>query len=169
VLSVANPYPVYDHSHLLTHSTGLAYEETSPLFLAWRASRNETSWPKPTVETCANDPLLCEPGTAWMYGTGTDWAGKLVERATSLTLEDYMSSHIWGPLGLADVTFWPRTKPYMAGRNAKMSTWNEDGKCVSLGENFDFNKGATDCLGGGGAFASARDFFKIHAGGFAKG
>jgi hypothetical protein len=49
----------------------------------------------------------------------------------------------------------------MAGRIAEMSTWNEDGKCVSLGENFDFNKGATDCPGGSGVFTSARDFFKF--------
>jgi CubicO group peptidase (beta-lactamase class C family) len=49
----------------------------------------------------------------------------------------------------------------MAGRIAEMSTWNEDGKCVSLGENFDFNKGVTDCLGGSGVFTSARDFFKF--------
>jgi CubicO group peptidase (beta-lactamase class C family) len=115
VLSVANPYPVYYHSHLLTYSSGLAYEEASPLLLAWRASRKETSWPKPTVETRTNDPLLFEPGTAWMYGTSTGWAGKLVERALSLTLEDYMSSHIWSPLGLADVTFCAARNPTWPG------------------------------------------------------
>jgi CubicO group peptidase (beta-lactamase class C family) len=152
---------VHYHSHLLAHSSGLAYEQISPLLVAWRASRNETSLSNPTIETRANDPLLFEPGTAWIYGTGTDWAGKLVERAKSLTLEDYMSSHIWGPLGLVDVTFWPRTKPYMAGRIAEMSTWNKDGKCVWLVEDFDPNDGATDCLGGSGASASAQDFFKL--------
>lgn len=96
-----------------------------------------------------------------MYGPGTDWAGKLIERTTSQSLEDYMSSRIWGPLGLSDMTFWPRTKSHMAERVAEMSTWNKDGKCVSLGENFDLNNGATDCLGGGGAFASAREFLKL--------
>ena len=152
---------MYHHSHLLTHSSGLAYEQLSPLLVAWRTSRNETPGSAPTVETRANQPLLFEPGTAWMYGPGTDWAGKLIERTTSLSLEDYMSSRMWSPLGLADVTFWPRTKPRMAGRIAEMSTWNQDGKCVSLVKDFDFNNGATDCLGGSGSFGSARDFFKF--------
>lgn len=96
-----------------------------------------------------------------MYGVGTDWAGKLIERITSQSLEAYMSSRIWGPLGLSDMTFWPRTKAHMAERRAEMSTWNQDGKCVSLGENFDFNNSPTDCTGGGGAFGSAQDFFKL--------
>jgi CubicO group peptidase (beta-lactamase class C family) len=96
-----------------------------------------------------------------MYGPGTDWAGKLIERTAGQSLEDYMSSRIWGPLGLSDMTFWPRTKPHMAERVAEMSTWNQDGKCVSLGENFDLNNGATDCLGGSGVFASSQGFLKL--------
>lgn len=147
--------------HLLTHSSGLSYEQLSPVLLAWRTSRNESAWSGRTVETRANHPLLFEPGTAWMYGPGTDWAGKLIERTTGHSLEDYMSSRIWGPLGLKDVTFWPRTKEHLQGRMAEMSTWDKDRKCVSLGEDFDLNNAPTDCLGGGGLFATPRDFLAI--------
>ena len=76
-----------------------------PLLLKWRTDRNEVPWSAPTIEERRNSPLVFEPGTSWMYGMGTDWAGKMVERATGETLETYMSKNIWGPLHLKNVTF----------------------------------------------------------------
>lgn len=53
-------------------------------------------------------PLLYEPGTSYIYSTGIDWAGVLVERISGLSLEDYFQEKMFRPLGLKDTTFIPR-------------------------------------------------------------
>ena len=107
-------------------------------------------------------PLLYEPGTGWRYGTSIDWAGKLVERLTGETLEEYMSTNIWGKLGITDITFWPKSKPGMAKRTAGMSM--RDGKTGQLThemESIESTAGAKDCFGGHGAYASMPSYLKV--------
>lgn len=69
-----------------------------------------------------------------------------------------MSKNIWSPLGITDITFWPAQHEHMTDRVADMSTL-VDGKAVHT--DFDWNAGVTDCMGGGGAFASPSAFMKI--------
>ena len=95
-----------------------------------------------------------------MYGMGAEWAGKMVERATGMTLETHMSENIWGPLQLKDVTFWPAQNPHMHDRVADVSMLDTTGKAVPLAD-FDLINGSIDCLGGGGVFASAQDFMAL--------
>lgn len=97
-----------------------------------------------------------------MYGPGADWAGKMVERATGETLEVYLAEHLWTPLGMTDTTFWPASRIDMLGRTADMSMRDPSGsgKAVAL-EGFDIVNGCRDCLGGGGAFATAQDFMVL--------
>jgi methyl acetate hydrolase len=52
-----------------------------------------------------NAPLLFDPGTGWEYGISTDWLGKLVEKVSGQTLEDYFRQHIFQPLGMTDAFF----------------------------------------------------------------
>ena len=62
-------------------------DQLDPLLLKWRTNRNEVPWSGATTEERCNSPLVFEPGTSWMYGMETDWACKMVERATGQTLE----------------------------------------------------------------------------------
>jgi CubicO group peptidase (beta-lactamase class C family) len=50
-------------------------------------------------------PLMFEPGTRWQYGTGLDWAGRLVEVSSGMSLEDYFQKNLLGPLGMKDTSF----------------------------------------------------------------
>ena len=111
------------------------------------------------MEERCNNPLLFEPGTGWVYGVGADWVGKMIERATGETLENYMKENVWTPLGMTDTTFWPATREDMRHRMADMSMRDPhgSGKAVPL-EGFDIVNGCHDCLGGGGAFGSGQDF-----------
>ena len=108
-------------------------------------------------------PLLYEPGTKWLYGTALDWAGKLIERVTGETLEEYMKKNIWTPLGITDITFWPSEREGMTERVAGMSIRdaNGSGKFVHEGPAINSTKGFKDCFGGYGAYASMPDYFKI--------
>lgn len=146
--------------HLLTHTSGLAYE--TMFMLLDRSQRSDSAPIDFKLVTDMVTPLLFEPGTGWRYGTSMDWAGKLVERLTGQTLEEYMSTNIWGKLGITDITFWPKLKPGMAERTAGMSI--RDGQTGALTHEMESIKstaGARDCFGGHGAYASMPSFMKI--------
>ncbi|KAL8365349.1 hypothetical protein RB595_004245 [Gaeumannomyces hyphopodioides] len=91
--------------HLLTHSSGLAYPFL-PGPLADLLARRGVD-PLAGVgsgaavpERFADHPLVFQPGAAWAYGPGLDWAGLLLERATGRTLDAHLREHVWAPLGL---------------------------------------------------------------------
>lgn len=72
--------------HLLTHTSGLAYDFLNPKLTRWwkwraeKEGRNVRAEISGTVRGEYGGPLVREPGTAWEYGPGIDWAGALVER-----------------------------------------------------------------------------------------
>ena len=103
-------------SHLLTHSAGMIYEMKSDKLQRYRAYRSEPVAPGTTVPEKFSAPLLYEPGTGWLYSTSIDWAGKLIERVTGQTLEEYVKAHIWGPLGTKDITFFPHSNADIKAR-----------------------------------------------------
>lgn len=82
--------------HLLTHTSGLGYNFTSPIVRDFKPRAGE-EYPA--------GPLLFEPGERWVYGTGVDWMGRLVESISGKTLEEYFRERIFGPLAMDD-TFY---------------------------------------------------------------
>jgi CubicO group peptidase (beta-lactamase class C family) len=145
---------------LLAHTNGQEYDWMNPTLMKWRASRGETPWSGPTVEDKSTVPLLYEPGTSWKYGHGSDWAGKVIEKVSGKILEDFMKTKIWEPLKINDLTFFPKQRSDMENRMATLSTLNEKGEGPATDSSaFDITFGATDCLGGGGAFGSADAYF----------
>lgn len=87
-------------------------------------------------------PLLFPPGTSWEYGAGLDLVGLLIQRLITRTstnssnessnlpsealisLESYMRTSIWRPLGIIDATFNLPTRPDMKGRLTPMTFRN---------------------------------------------
>lgn len=51
-------------------------------------------------------PLAYDPGTRFNYGTSHDLLGVLISRVTGVSLEDYMRTVIFDPLGMPDTAFW---------------------------------------------------------------
>jgi CubicO group peptidase (beta-lactamase class C family) len=82
--------------HLLTHTSGLGYNFTSPIVRDFKPRSGEKY---------AAGPLLFDPGEQWIYGTNTDWVGRLVESFSRTPLESYFGQRIFAPLGMAD-TFY---------------------------------------------------------------
>ena len=148
-------------SHLLTHSAGLCYLTISQHVQRYRKhTRNFKIATGATVEECCTQPLVYEPGTSWLYSTSIDWAGKLIERITGQTLEQYMKANIWQPLGIKDITFWPDQHPQMKSRMASMTIRDEETGKVIHDPDWQL-PGGIDCFGGHGASASMPDYFKI--------
>lgn len=88
--------------HLLTHTSGLGYAFTRSELLKFYAA---TGQPSAGTLDAIRAPLLFDPGEAWEYGVGIDWAGLAVEAATGQRLQDYMAEHVFGPLGMRDTAF----------------------------------------------------------------
>jgi len=50
-------------------------------------------------------PLMRQPGDYWLYDTGMDLLGVLIERAAGQGLAEFMAERIFAPLGMADTGF----------------------------------------------------------------
>ncbi|KAK3616240.1 hypothetical protein LTR56_026081 [Elasticomyces elasticus] len=89
--------------HLFTHTAGFAYDFFEADTLKYRLT---TSHPPGRTMTADNKeyystPLLHEPGSAYVYGTNTDWLGFVVESIVGTSLSSYIDKHIIHPLGLS--------------------------------------------------------------------
>jgi methyl acetate hydrolase len=93
--------PVTLH-HLLTHTSGFCYDTWSADMLRWEKA---TGTRLGATAVAPLTPLMFEPGSRWQYGTSMDWTGKLVERVSGLTLEQYFTRNICEPLGMKDTLF----------------------------------------------------------------
>jgi methyl acetate hydrolase len=82
--------------HVLTHTSGLGYPFTSATLRDFKPRAGETY---------QDGPLLFEPGEKWWYGTSTDIVGRLVEKISGQTLEDYFRQHIFIPLKMTDTSY----------------------------------------------------------------
>lgn len=91
---------------LMNHTAGVGY-----FFLNERLLRycGETGTPSVLEgkRTALSAPLVNDPGTVWEYGMNIDWLGLVVEKLTGQTLGEYLTEHVWGPLGMTDSTFSP--------------------------------------------------------------
>lgn len=127
----------------------------------FNAQRGKKAGGKTVVERFGH-PLLFEPGTLWSYGTNLDWAGLLVERLTGETLESYMQKHIWTPLGIKDITFYPEKRADMKDRRPAQTMRDPagNGTVVHYGGPT-INHGTEACLGGQGAYASMPEYLKV--------
>jgi CubicO group peptidase (beta-lactamase class C family) len=137
--------------HLFTHTSGLGYGFTSAI---------ERDFKPRDGEKYDAGPLLFEPGTQWIYGTSVDWLGRLVEKLSGKSLEDYFREHIFVPLGMSD-TFYnvPEAK------QARLVTVHhrQDGRPdAPLTEQPNQRRPpATTFNGGGGLTSTASDYLRF--------
>ena len=88
--------------HLLTHTSGFAYPTWDSNMMTY--TQQTAAIPGGTVPA-APTPLMFEPGTRWQYGYSVDWAGRLVEALSGMTLEQYFQKNIFEPLGMKDTSY----------------------------------------------------------------
>ncbi|KAI9276485.1 beta-lactamase [Umbelopsis sp. AD052] len=149
---------------LLTHSSGLTYHFTNPHIARWREKFGTP--PKQgdsrSVEELFNYPLAFQPGTGWMYGTGLDWAGLVVERVTGSTLGQFMQQRIFDPLGISDGQFYPITREDLRARLVDLNPDDPEalGRAV-LGGDGVMNQVCRGAFGGHGLYLPGTDYTKI--------
>ncbi len=134
--------------HLFTHTSGLGYPFTSAIVRDFKPRAGE-NYPV--------GPLLFEPGTRWHYGTSVDWLGRLVEKVSGLSLEDYFRQKIFTELGMPDTFYFvPKDKE---ARLVTVDRRRPDGSLVK--ETPQPPTSGFTPVGGGGLSSTAGDYIRF--------
>ncbi|KAJ6113339.1 hypothetical protein N7523_006656 [Penicillium sp. IBT 18751x] len=153
---------------LLTHTAGFGTTILNERLRNWSLpiGIDEFSGKIEDIKT----PLLFQPGEGWQYGVGLDWAGLAVERVTGLSLNEYMTQHIFQPLEIEKMSMFPNGD--MRQKLAHMHYRTSDGKLIPRDHLLraplvvDLEDNAATKIfnsGGSGIFAKPQDYCKILA------
>ncbi len=142
--------------HLLTHTAGQSYD-----FSSADIQRYLEATGTPSIFSCENraltTPLLFDPGEAWAYGIGIDWAGKMVERQSGKSLGQYLREDLFDPLGMTSTSFKlsATQRAHLAGMHAR----DPDGALAPM--TFEVKQDPEFEMGGGGLYSTARDYLRF--------
>ena len=150
------PNPPVTLRHLLTHTSGFAYELWSAALLEFKERTGA-----PSIFTCQNEalriPLLFDPGEDWEYGIGIDWAGKMVEAVSCQRIGEYLERSLFEPVGMSSTAF--KIRPDMRERLAKMHQRGASDRLEPLPD-WEFPQQPEFDMGGGGLYSTAGDYLK---------
>lgn len=141
---------------LLTHTSGFVYEFFDAKMHAYAATGAVSSIADGS-DGFMKAPLMFDPGSRWEYGISVNWLGRLVEKISGQSLEDYFRRHIFQPLGMSDTFF-----NVSADKQARVVTIHqrrEDGSFVEPPPR-PFAP-VRYYSGGGGLYSTASDYLKF--------
>ena len=161
---------------LLTHTAGISYgteRSVAALYEAkglgpaagngwYTADKDEPICS--TMERLGTLPFVAQPGERFVYGYNTDILGCIVEKASGMSLADYIREHITGPLGLKDTRFFiPAAE---RNRLAAVYASDPDGKAVraadgSKGQGSYVDGPRKSYAGGAGLTSTAHDYARF--------
>lgn len=142
--------------HLLTHTSGHGYE-----FFNAKLKRYVEITATPSIMSCENavlmTPLSFDPGDRWEYGIGIDWAGKMVERVSGMSIGQYLQTSLFGPLQMTSTTF--RLSADHRRRLAGMHARAPDGTLAPLP--LEVPQEPEFEMGGGGLYSTVQDYLRF--------
>ena len=150
----ARPITVKD---LLTHTSGLP---NYPAGLADVYQKRNWTLNETTIAV-SQSPLMFEPGTKWSYcNPGIDTLGRIVEKVSGQSYEDYLAAKIFKPLGMKDTTPYPSSEQL---ERTAMTYGKKEGKLVATpGGVLDFARDAKHPVPAGGLYSTADDLAKLY-------
>lgn len=142
--------------HLLTHTSGHTMDIWNRDTI--RAIKALRLPPSPSGKTEAfRTPLVFDPGEGWEYGIGCDWAGRIVETVSGLTLEEYFRRHVFAPVGMEDTGFV--LSPERRARLVPVHRRDRDGGWVHTG--FAMEQAPEFFSGGAGLYGTVGDYVRF--------
>jgi methyl acetate hydrolase len=140
---------------LMLHTAGFGYS-----FLNASLSRlAERGQPNPRLGLKAGlmTPLLFDPGDAWEYGVGIDWAGQVVEAVAGQRLDAVLQRFVFDPLRMSDTRFVPTSS--MRSRRASMHQRGPDGTLTPIA--FERPEAPEVWMGGTALFGTVPDYIRF--------
>ena len=128
IVDAVRPITIRD---LLTHTAGIGYGY-GPGAAEWEAAelqhwyfghRDEPI--RETVRRMAQLPMDAQPGEGFVYGYNTDILGALVEAVSGQTLDAFLATEMFEPLGMVDTSFY--LPPEKADRLAVVYSLDQEG------------------------------------------
>jgi CubicO group peptidase (beta-lactamase class C family) len=163
-------------SDLLTHTAGISYgtdAHIAPLYEAkglgpaagfgwYTADKDEETCV--TMERLATLPFVSQPGDAYVYGYNTDILGCVVERASGVPLDKFITDRITTPLGMKDTKFF-----LPGGERNRLATGYSSGPEGTIVRAPDDARGQghyvegprKNFAGGAGLLSTARDYARF--------
>jgi len=136
--------------HLLSHTSGFGYTLTDKELNNF----DTINWRYKDL------PRRFESGTQFLYGTSTDWVGRIVEKVSNMDLESYFRKNITGPLAMNRTWFNvpDSLKSFIVSRGNR----GDDGKqpLTEIPDRIPLND-VTEYRGGGGLFSTPEDYTKL--------
>ena len=160
--------------HLLTHTSGLTYDDSEKLrslYAQHRISGGVSSTDvtlDQMIKALAGLPLLFDPGDNFEYGMSTDVLGRVVEVVSGHTLDRFVDKKILTPLGMTDTFF--KVPPDKRDRLVAAYFRAEDGlrklKDGDIGPigdtgDYSYNDSHKYLSGGGGLCSTPRDYMRF--------
>lgn len=147
ILTPKNPITL---RHLLTHTSGFGYSFTDEELSKFDRSK----WKYRDL------PRRFESGTQFLYGSSTDWTGRLVEKISGMNLENYFRKNITGPLGMTHT--WFNVPDSLKSLIVSRGRRGDDGMqpLTEIPDRIP-TKILTEFSGGGGLFSSPADITKL--------
>jgi CubicO group peptidase (beta-lactamase class C family) len=163
-------------AQLLTHTAGISYGREPQIAALYEAkglgpaagngwyTADKSEGICETMERLGTLPFWAQPGEAYVYGYNTDVLGCVVEKASGMTLEEFIGKRITGPLGMKDTRFYlPAAEK---DRLAVLYATGKDGKAVraeegSRGQGHYVDGPRKSFSGGAGLTSTARDYARF--------
>lgn len=168
VVKAKRPITIHD---LLTHTAGIGYGggvakdrwEAAGITGWYFADRDEPV--AATISRMAALPFDAQPGELWVYGYATDILGAVIEKASGKTLEEFLRTRIFEPVGMKDTHFYlPESKQQSlavvySAKNPGLERAPEPGGMVGQGA---YVKGPRKSYSGGaGLLSTANDYARF--------
>ncbi len=100
--------------NLLTHTSGIGYptigtKEANAIYAKYKVpsgigTPNENL--ADAIDRLAKLPLLSQPGDRWTYSVSIDVLGRLIEVVSGQTLDQFLRTRLFEPLGMNDTFFY---------------------------------------------------------------
>jgi CubicO group peptidase (beta-lactamase class C family) len=170
LIAAKRPITIRD---LLTHTAGISYGTEPEISAQYEAKAlgpatgygyyfSDKDEPIcASMERLGTLPFVAQPGEKYVYGYNTDILGCIVEKASGVSLDEFIRSHITGPLGMKDTHFFlPADK---RERFAAVYGSDADGKAVrqpegQKGQGHYVDGPRKSFSGGAGLVSTARDY-----------
>lgn len=145
----------------MTHTSGLSYDAIPGRNLEkYVLQAGKTPNSGSTVFTKYDYPLISQPGEAWEYGVGMDFAGKALEQVHGKSLEEIYNEGIYKPLGLQRTSFWVHKKDNpLSSSLTTLTMRGADGKLGPMPG--PLNEEHEEPLGGAGGHAATSDYIQV--------
>ncbi|KAB7732697.1 serine hydrolase [Rudanella paleaurantiibacter] len=150
--------------HLLTHTSGIGYpqigsKEANAIYAKYSIPSGigtPNANLAEAVDRLAKLPLLSQPGERWIYSLSIDVLGRLIEVVSGQSLDAFLRTRLFEPLGMNDTFFYLPTSKH--NRLTTLYTEDADKKTIPYparnGQSADYPKQAGGFYSGGAGLSS---------------